>query len=178
MIFIKSNQLAQIKLKQRADLYLCMKTITVNTQKYLKKMKRFNRGIKLAGYSKIVFTLFPQLAVLGASSSESIKRLLQGLQNAYHISYLNKMRKQFSKRCPFNPSLIISPYSTIGLVLLKRDKIGAAKLRKKKWRTYIRKHLLILVANFQIKKKLRIQVKELSIPEDMQSSKELVGYLF
>lgn len=118
-------------LKQRTNLFLCLKEVKGELNIFLKFMGKTNWGIKNIDKAGTIMMFVPGLQGAAASAKKA-KKILQFSQQARLISFVKTLTTLKSKGCSLDPLMGITPFE-IGPQLLIRDAFGAAKLREKKW---------------------------------------------
>ncbi|MCK5883352.1 MAG: hypothetical protein KAG61_06670 [Bacteriovoracaceae bacterium] len=119
-----------LRIKDRSHIYLCQYSFIQEMDNYLTGMYRFNRAIEVA----YIASKTPPIT----SEGKIAHRAVQMAQTVYHYSKIKVVAE--NKWCNRNQKLMLTastPYIRNIILVPKRDEIGRAVMRKKKWKTVL-----------------------------------------
>lgn len=161
-MFLAMVLFAQLKfqeVKERTQVYLCLKYLIVQTQKHIRFIGNLNRSI-VASHSFSLIPL-PGMAAVG----EKMRRALKTLQMMDYFSYMKKLvANDYCLSTQGLGFLQNVPYQTRGRISLARKEDGTTIVREKKWRVVVKRGSIVLETIWILKNALE-STPELSTRE-------------
>lgn len=136
-------------LKKRTDLFLCVKETKGELKEFITFMGRTNWGIKNINRASLIMIFIPgfQGAALDA---QKLKKALIHWQNLSIAKYAKTVHSLKAKSCPVDPRMYLTPFEMTGTGF-KRDKDGAAILRRNTWDYHFLSRPYFLSLRFEAK---------------------------
>lgn len=141
LLGIEQEASLSLSLKKRLRTYICAKTLNGETKVLVRRMEVLNRAIMVANAAS--------LNPATAAAAKVAKKAAQVAQQGAHGWFYKRLYDLHSGHCLFGPKTYLTPYKHKGL--LKRDALGTAQLRNKKWTQKTLSDQVILDTEFKQK---------------------------
>lgn len=119
--------------KENQKLHMCAKYLNGETKEFIIKIKRTNKVILTLSLLQAGSIAFPMGKVINQSTLKKMKNTAQLSQRAFLLSYMNHFKLLTQKKCLFTPNALLTPYKINISFNFKRDYLGRAIRRKKRW---------------------------------------------
>ena len=132
-----NNKLSNLTtMKSITKQYHCVKEYTGEVKKHINKISKINKLILMAHYSKEASILIPGYGFVTRQSLKQVEQALMRTQDLIHVSFLKYLFHLNKKGCSLTAHIYKTPFEHNGL-FLSRNKSNQAKIREKKWSTFI-----------------------------------------